>query len=364
MAMTRTKYEAIKDELWSRLSESRWKGYSMKEFIAQVDEFRERNGNGKKKMTATALAKLANISPAVVSQFLGGKYEGDQEGVRVNLECAMHRYEDRKQYELPNEYVPTMQGQVVERAMMYAIKQKQSSIILAESGCGKTTAAQHVCVREWGVIYCLASCHCYTPTAFLHRLAGAVGLGTARQSTAWRLQDQLEDQLMDKEWAVVIDDAHFLVCPYKQSRSTALDCLLSLMEATRSPFVLLGVPELWQTIGSKMTGDWFAQLKSRIGMRQHLMTKDIRSDDVARVVHSMGATCSTTVLNALTDLAQQPGGYRAVEKAVRWATQVVDEKSKRITVEAMKKFLRASSIANVHVRGERPAPAAKEAETA
>lgn len=298
------------------------------------------------------LAKLCGLSTGVISAWIAGKYTGDVERTKVRIIGAIELYRERRARQLPETYVETDQARTVESTIMYALKHKQSGAVLAESGLGKSTAARHVSSREFGIEYVRCDFQDHRVTAFLHRLAGSIGMKLGPTSSAWKIQRELADRLTDTEWVLVIDDAHYLVNPFSPSRSPSLDIVKDLQEHAGTPFVLLGVPELWHTVQRRLDGGWYAQLRRRLGIVQHLQADRIQADDVEAIVKSLGARSSPTVLASLHELARTPGGYGNIEKSVRWATK---DGGKLVTGDSLKQYLAATSNASVRVGREQPA---------
>jgi DNA transposition AAA+ family ATPase len=305
------------------------------------------------KLGQTGLAKICDYSVGVISAFLAQKYTGDVERVRTRMGAAMDLYRTRAASQLPEQYVRTSQGLVIEKTITYALRHKQSAAVLAESGCGKSMTARHVAAAEWGVVYVACDTNDFRQAAFLDRLADALGEHNGRPQGSWRLQRRLQAKLKDTEWVIVVDDAHYLLNPSNPGRSISLDVVKDLQANAGTPFVLLGVPELWQTIAHRVRGDWYAQLKRRLGTVQHIRASQIHADDVEQVVRSLAASCGAAVLRTLTELARSPGGYGNVEKCVRWATK---EGGKQVSVQATKQYLEATSNAIVKVNTQEEPP--------
>jgi DNA transposition AAA+ family ATPase len=320
----------------------------MDDFVTEVKLYI----NDETKLGQTGLARITGLSGAVISQFLKGTYGGDLDRTRKRITAAIELHRERRIHERPETYAPTDQGRTVEKAILYALKHKQSAAVIADSGLGKSTAARHVVAREeFGLVYVQCDAQDCSPIAFLDRVSQALGMQTEQRRYAWRLQRAVTERFRDTEWVLIIDDAHYLIDPRHTSHSRSLDIVKDLEAHAGTPFVLLGVPELWDVIQRRVGGGWYAQLRRRIGIVQHLTVQAVQADDVEAVVKSLDARCSDSVLKVLTALAREPGGYGNVEKAVRWATR---DGGKQVTTDSLKHFLAATS--NVRVRIGRDEP--------
>lgn len=224
------------------------------------------------------------------------------------------------------------------------MNQRQSAAVLADSGCGKTTAARIVSVREPDVVFIPCDCNDFRQPAFLCRLTESLETESYDYRSVWHLHRAIVHALRGTNRVLVIDDAHYLINPNKPSRSTALDVVKDLQTHAETPFVLLGVPELWATLNKRSTGGWFDQLLGRISIHHTIRCDMIREDDVASVAESLGVSCTGPALTAITELAHRSGGFRHVEKAARWAKR---QGASQLTRDSLRQFFRVSGTEGI-----------------
>lgn len=316
--------------------------------------------NMETKLGEAGLAKLCRVPVQTIRDFFAGSYSDpsedddslsfgdDSQDIEGLIERAIARYREQSWLHLPERYAATDPSRIVESTIMAALSQRRSAAVLAESGCGKTTAARLVSIREPEVLFIPCDCHDFRPYAFLSRIGAAIGF-SRQSSTVWQLQRSLAETLKGGKVVIVVDDSHYLINPNKPSRSAALDIVKDLETHAGTPFVLLGVPELWTTLNKRSTGGWFDQLLGRIEMHHTIRCEMIREADVASVAESLGVSCTGPVLNSLTELAHRPGGFRHVEKAARWAKR---QGASQLTRDSLRQFFRVSGTEGIVIGKE------------
>ena len=102
-------------------------------------------------ISQATLAEQIGISTTAVSQWLGGKYEGDNQAVASKMQAWV---EENPQFAVPPSvkvpvFVKTQTAEHIQAALTYAHLLGDLAIIHARAGMGKTTTAAHYCV--WGI---------------------------------------------------------------------------------------------------------------------------------------------------------------------------------------------------------------------
>ena len=257
------------------------------------------------------------ISDAALSQWLKGKYQGDQGAIREKvdrwLESRAKRVELTSSMAAFPKWVETPTAGRILSALTYAQVAGDIAVVYGGAGTGKTAAARHYAGSHpnvW-VVTMTASTRNWGPC--LARVALACGI-RALNWYAWRTEAELVERLKDTHGLLVIDEAQHL-------ETRALEGLRGLHDASGIGLSLVGNDLVYARLtGGRRTAE-YAQLFSRIGKRVRLTrptTGDV--DALLRAWFVQGRKEREQLIR----IARSPGGLRGLTKTLRLAGVFAD----------------------------------------
>src|SRR5437879_680675 len=106
---------------------------------ADVETFRRAN-----RISRTAIARTMGYSAGVVSEFLAGKYNGDNAQVAIDLEGWLVEEEERRKRPATTQFVWTSIALQIKATANYCLDKRKIGLLYGHdsSGAGKTTALQ------------------------------------------------------------------------------------------------------------------------------------------------------------------------------------------------------------------------------
>lgn len=141
------------------------------ETITRLLEFMEKSGK-----TQSQIAKETGLSGALISQFIGGTYEGDNYKIADSLEKYLVIATERLENADNTVFYPELRNT---RTSLFAVKyaHKNCDVVLlsGDAGAGKTTALRYYTQSNTGGIFITASTCISSPTAILREILSAIG---------------------------------------------------------------------------------------------------------------------------------------------------------------------------------------------
>lgn len=225
------------------------------EVRVQLRDFFDRNPD----VSQNKLARQIYISGAVISQFLKGKYTGDNSSVANKLSKYFKRERDRQLSPIEEiQFVKTQNSKVVWGMCEYARNYKQMCVITGPPGSGKTIAlkkyngAQHATT----LIEARLSIQAKTLFELLHEAQRLSGVGRVDN-----MMMELVERLKDTPHLLIIDEAEYL--PY-----AALELVRRFWDFAQIGIILAGTGRLKDNLKGRK-GE-HAQLWSRVGNAEEL----------------------------------------------------------------------------------------------
>jgi DNA transposition AAA+ family ATPase len=275
-----------------------------------------------------ALAKAAGISNGALSQFLAGKYPGDNDSLRAKVENVMTRERDKAvQPKTASEFVETSAAQHVFEVAKYCHLFGDIGVCYSAAGLGKTESVREYARKHSDVILIEANPG-YTAHYLFRELRELLG-GTSRSNLLDIFVDCCQ-RLKGSGRLLIVDEAEQL--PYK-----ALEMLRRLHDKTGIGVLLTGMPKLLGNLRG-LKGE-YAQLYSRVGIAYKLQS--LSADDSGAIVQMLLPGASAGVVKAFH---KESGGItRRLCKIVRRAKYVakinahdVDEEVVRLAASLVK----------------------------
>ncbi|BEV07998.1 AAA family ATPase [Methylophilus sp. DW102] len=217
-----------------------------------------------KRISQSALARIARVGVSTLSQILTGGYPGSPTKMLTQVMSAVRANQQESSNIIP--MVETSVFKVVITACRMARRNRNFSLISAFVGTGKTSALKHY-AKENSNVFLIEARPMMTPQRLVKEIAKKV-FGVHVKGSVDDLIDRIVDELKNTDSLIIFDEAE-----------TVTDSLLHLLRRFRDLMnigvVISGTEYLNDKI--KPTGGEFDQIRSRVGFWPpiaHGITKD------------------------------------------------------------------------------------------
>lgn len=279
-------------------------------------------------LSQTAVARELGVSPATLSQWLNGRYKGDNQGVAQTagawLDQRRRRQAIRSVAPRTKEWVKTPTSSRILSALEFAQAAGDLVVTYGVPGSGKTTTINHFSNTRPNAWAVTATAATRSATAILAELAEVVG-GVSAPYHAAKLQRALTRRLHGTEGILVVDEAQHL-------SPEALESLRGLHDVTGIGLALVGNERVYARLTGGSRQEYFAQLFSRIGKRVDI--KRVTEKDVLAIASAWGVTAEAAAV--LVPIGQSPGALREVSKTLRLASIVAASEGERVTADHLR----------------------------
>jgi DNA transposition AAA+ family ATPase len=221
------------------------------------------------------VAKSLALSGTVLSQYLGGKYPGDNEGidkqVKAFLDLQQARAERKK---IVTPFLETSVARKVHEAASIAHEDGIMVVVVSEAGYGKTEALKEYAKRNPDVIYLEIDLGYNAQVLFqeIHKHE----FGDTSHKELHDMHNSIIDKLRGSGRMIIIDQAEYL--PHK-----ALEMLRAVYDSAGVGILLCGLPRLLENLRGQR--GQYLQLHSRIGAVAKLAP--ITMDDAKLIITRM-----------------------------------------------------------------------------
>lgn len=261
----------------------------MNELKERVDAYlqkREAEGRG---ISRAGFSKMVGIAESTFSRWYNGTYPGDASNIEKKIVNFLDTESVRGTVKDSKDIVFAFTGisQKIWNTLDYCMVQKQMVCIYGDAGCGKTMTA-----REWmkdkpNVIMMTASPAINSPKAILKRIARIIRTRTTGN------KDDLEIEIIEKiegsDMTLIIDEAQHL-------NHNTLEMVRSIKEACNIGLALIGNAVIYDRLTGKQQAE-FAQLFSRLMMRDKVMTEQFSMEDIYKVFGDVEQKAAEYLLN-------------------------------------------------------------------
>lgn len=239
------------------------------DLVQRAGEYMEEKG-----LSQSKLATLIGIGESTFSRWLKGTYP-NPDSMNQKVETFFEKESMRKEVAVARDigFAMTSISKRVWHVLEYCRLQKTVGAIYGDAGVGKTRTMEEWKKDKADVITVTVSPAFSSPKPFLKLLARE--LKTIRVGGVDDIFLDIMDKLEGADRTIVIDEAQHL-------NRRSLEVIRSINDSTRTAIVLIGN----ETVYSKMVGKQqaeFAQLFSRLGMRNHILTDMFVEEDVVDV---------------------------------------------------------------------------------
>ncbi len=263
-------------------------------------------------LSLTGLSQLTGIGKARLSQWLNGKYSGNNQAIEQDierwLESRSAAAELHGQLPAAPEWVETSSARAVLGALGFAQMAEAVCVVYGGAGVGKTTTINHYRKQSPNVWVVTATPACASTGALLKRVAQALGMRTT--GTVDALESSIVERVRESQGLLVIDEAQHLT-------HRALDSVRSIHDAAGVGLALVGNEVVYAQLtgGNRAVG--FAQLFSRVAKRVRLARA--KQEDVLAILDAWGIRHKEARQYCLT-MGRRPGALRGLSQTLRLAS--------------------------------------------
>lgn len=271
------------------------------------------------------IAREANLSSTVVSQWLKDEYSGNNSAVESKLTAWRDAREARANAPALDEvaWVDTPTSKRIIDVLSYAQQYRDFALIYGGAGLGKSVALRRYAAKAVNVWVVTVNPADATMAASLEAIAQALNLRDVSTRPSVLLRE-ISARLMHTRGLLVIDEAQHL-----DVRS--LECIRTLHDQTGVGLVLVGNETVYARISGGSRRANFAQLFSRIGRRLHLVTP---TDADVNAIASAWKLAGAREMEIAREISAAPGALRGLVKTLRLA-KLAALNQKAITAEVM-----------------------------
>lgn len=263
---------------------------------------------------ATRLGK----SPAVVNQYLQGKYNGDQTAIDKAVEQLHERLKAKEKNGLTAIFVRTETAKKVLNLCAMAHAVGDIYLLVGEAGLGKTVALKEYAKRHDGVLM-LEVDPTYSSKVILSELCHLLNVQAGKTNHA--MFEAVVGKLADSERLLIVDEAELL-------NTRALEVLRRIHDRTNIGIVLAGMPRLRANLrGAK--GE-FKQLYSRVGLQLDMQDR-LPDDDILQLIKE--GIGETEFANKILDISK--GNARRLNKLLRGVKMWSQKRPDKTVTEKM-----------------------------
>ena len=279
----------------------------------------------KKGYSQTQVARALGKSPAVISQYLKGKYPGDVRNIdELAQQFITRESEKEKSRRITPRYTPTVTSRKGMEVIRLAHLDGEINVLYGAAGLGKT-----MILREYGAQHhdalLIEADPGYTARVVLEELCGLLGL--SKRGNMHELSESCIAALRDSGRILMVDEAENL--PYR-----ALETLRRIHDKAGIGLVLAGMPRL--IINLKGKRGEYQQLYSRVGLAL-CIGESLPQDDICEMAISMLPDAERPEISEALFRASH-GNARRLFKLVRGVSRHSEISGNMVSVGAVRKF--------------------------
>lgn len=273
----------------------------------------------------TQVARAIGKSPAVINQYLQGKYTGDIPSIDELITGFISRENEKeKSRRITASYIPTLTSRKGMEVIRLAHLDGEINVIYGDAGLGKTMMLREYAATHREAILIEADPG-YTARTVLEELCSRLGLN--KRGNMHELSETCIAALSDSGRLLMVDEAENL--PYR-----ALETLRRIHDKAGIGVILAGMPRL--IINLKGKRGEYKQLYSRVGLALNLgdalPEEDINAIAVSMLPDAENPDVSTALFKA------SHGNARRLFKLVRGVSRHSSISGHAVSAGAVRKF--------------------------
>lgn len=265
-----------------------------------------------KRLSQVLLSKEAGISAATLNQWLGAKYNGDNENIDTKIRIWLDAYQARRaggnaMPEAPA-FVPTPTATRVLATLAYAQMASDIAVCYGGAGLGKTTACVQFQVSSPNVWIATLDPSTAGVVTGLQEISEAMGLDTSGGARA--MMKRICKRVRDTHGVLIIDEA-------QHASIQLLDQIRAIHDETGIGIGLVGNEGVFTRMAGGRNAQQLDRLYSRVGKR--LALKQSTEADIVAVIKAWGiddAKCRATLI----EIGRGQGALRTLTKTLRLAS--------------------------------------------
>lgn len=276
------------------------------EVIAKIKDYMEANG-----LTNTQMARQLNISRSTFSQYLNGKYTGNNDLPRkqaidfFNLAVELPATPEKM-------YVETEQAQKVFTVSRFAQRKGLLALIIGPAGVGKTTALEAY-TKKTSQAVMVTAYPGIPPNRLYKRLMGKLKYEKIGDDAT--LIEVLISSLKGKNMLLIIDEGHYM-------KLNLLEQLRHIQDMSGVGVVLSGNFDLHDRMKGKDMAK-YAHLYSRAALKVTISGEPGRAQ-VKEMMEKKGLPVDRASVDFMMNKASAPGHYRIVRNIGELAVEMAE----------------------------------------
>jgi DNA transposition AAA+ family ATPase len=286
---------------------------TIEEVVTRINLFTQKNN-----LTTTDMARLLNWNRSTLSQFLRGKYQGNNDVLRTraieffNLKIELP--------ETPEEqFVETTQAKKVFTACKFAQKKGLLALIIGPAGVGKTTALEAY-TRKMSQSVMVTAYPGIPPNRLYKRLTRKLKYeGIGDDST---LIEMLINRLKGKNVLIIIDEGHYM-------KINLLEQIRHIQDMTGIGIVISGNFDLYERMKGKEQVK-YAHLYSRAAMRVRVQGSPIRNE-LKSIMEKKGIPTDGQSMEFMYTKVSTPGHFRILRNIAELAAEMASMEKQPIS---------------------------------
>jgi len=289
----------------------------------------ERLKQNDKRYSDSAAARAMGTSPAVFSQWMNGRYKGDNAAIEEKVLTWLRSIEERRLHdqELPGSpgFVDTPTSRRIHGTLVYAQAAADLVVVYGEAGVGKSETARHYQEHHPNVWIATMTPACAGAGSAIEEIADELGVtgNFSRPHHVWR---EVVKRLRGTEGLLIVDEA-------QQLSLQGHEIVRSLHDATGIGIAIVGNPSVYTRMTGSTRAASYAQIFGRIGKRCGI--KGSTADDAAAIAKAWGVSGKPEI-ETVHQIARKPGGIRVASKTLRMACLIARQRQKDIDDEAIR----------------------------
>lgn len=274
------------------------------------------------------VARAISVSPTVISQFIGHRYEGRTVELAKKVADFLDLEARREAARGEPQFVETRIAKECLTVLAFCHEHRVIGAIVGEPGIGKSRAALHYVERHPGTAFMISlTVSTRGAKGFYEEILETLRLpswGTLRM-----MERRLIAHLRGSGRLIIIDEAHHL-------NDLALGSVQAIHDRTGCGLVLIGNPTVLDHIYGRTSRARFPQLASRIAM-PHTLQEMLEIKDVEMVVKGVLGAASPEVINFLWGKAHGLGGLRVAVHLARLAQAMAKGENRGVAIQDLER---------------------------
>lgn len=280
---------------------------------------------GRKGYSQTQVARAMGKSPAVINQYLQGKYAGDVRSIDELARSFIAREADKeKSRRITSRFISTVTSRKGIEVIRLAHLDGDLNVIYGAAGLGKTMILREYAAQHRDALLIEADPG-YTARVVLEELCSLLGL--SKRGNMHELSEACISALRDSGRLLMVDEAENL--PYR-----ALETLRRIHDKSGIGLILAGMPRL--IINLKGKRGEYQQLYSRVGLALNI-GDSLPQEDICDIAVSMLPDAAGTDVSAALFKASH-GNARRLFKLVRGVSRHSEISGQAVSAGAVRKF--------------------------